>query len=338
MRNIAYIAGLCFALACSSCDRDRLYYATEEQGFVRLNVNWQPAQLEPNGISVYVFDRENGKAVGKCRVCSDPNTIDIALPVGKFDLLLVNNTEEELAAINFTDIDNLSTFKACLAANEEPLYSSLLSKAEGTARSAYLTECDILASALAREIEITPRDIHYFKEKPAAGTHEISRTVEVTPERRTELIDIEIKVTNITSTAGAPRTHLTAMCEGVNLETASKYGNNVTHEFVLNNKRVDPDNYKVGTISKKLIAFGPEQENDACVNRHQLIMHFVLVNGETHTVTLNVHDLIETSHDGTQRVHKIRAEITLPEAIGNGEGVFDPDIEEWEEIETELPI
>ena len=80
MRNIAYIAGLCFALVCSSCDRDRLYYATEEHGFVRLNVNWQPAQLEPNGISVYVFDRKNGKAVGKCRVCSDPNTIDIALP------------------------------------------------------------------------------------------------------------------------------------------------------------------------------------------------------------------------------------------------------------------
>ena len=128
------------------------------------------------------------------------------------------------------------------------------------------------------------------------------------------------------------------MCEGVNMETASKYGNSVTHEFVLNNKRMDPDNHKVGTISKKLVSFGPEQENDACVNRHQLVMHFVLVNGETHTVTLDVRDLIKTSHDETQRVHKIRAEITLPEAIGNGDGVFDPDIEEWEEIETELPI
>ena len=249
-----------------------------------------------------------------------------------------NDTDRVLAAINFTDIDNLSTFKACLAANEEPLYSSLLSKAEGTTRSAYLTECDILASALAKEIEISPRDTHYFKEKPAAGAYEISRTVEVIPERRTELIDIEIKVTNITSAAGAPRSHLTAMCEGVNMETASKYGNSVTHEFVLNNKRMEPDNHKVGTISKKLVSFGPEQENDACVNRHQLVMHFVLVNGETHTVTLDVRDLIKTSHDETQRVHKIRAEITLPEAIGNGDGVFDPDIEEWEEIETELPI
>ncbi len=87
-----------------------------------------------------------GKAVGKCRVCSDPNTIDIALPVGKFDLLLVNNTEEEAGGNQLHGYRQpVDTFKACLAANEEPLYSSLLSKAEGTTRSAYLTECDILA-------------------------------------------------------------------------------------------------------------------------------------------------------------------------------------------------
>ena len=53
MKTIAYITGFCFTLACFSCNRDGLYYATEEQGFVRLNVNWQPAQLEPNGMSVW---------------------------------------------------------------------------------------------------------------------------------------------------------------------------------------------------------------------------------------------------------------------------------------------
>ena len=53
MKNIIYIATLCFTLACSSCDRDSLYYATEEQGFVRLNINWEPSQLEPNGTSAY---------------------------------------------------------------------------------------------------------------------------------------------------------------------------------------------------------------------------------------------------------------------------------------------
>ena len=191
-----------------------------------------------------------------------------------------------------------------------------------------MTACDILARALVKAIEITPKDIHYYKEKPATGEHEVSQTIEVTPERQTELIDIEVKVMNITSAAGAPRSHLTAMCESENMEKAIKFGHGITHEFVLNNKRVDPDNYKLATITKQLISFGPEKANGKCLNDHQLVLPFLLVNGEPHTV----------SHDGVQTVHKIRAEVTLPEAIGNGDGAFHPEIEEWEEIEAELPI
>ena len=99
MKNIIYIATLCFTLACSSCDRDNLFYATEEQGFVRLNINWEPSQLEPNGTSAYVFDNESGKAVCECLISSDPNTIDIPLYPGKYDIMVINNTEEELASI-----------------------------------------------------------------------------------------------------------------------------------------------------------------------------------------------------------------------------------------------
>ena len=77
MKNITYIVSLCFALACTSCNRDKLYYATEKRGFIRLNINWEPSQLEPNGISAYVFDSESGNSVCKCLISNDPNTIDI---------------------------------------------------------------------------------------------------------------------------------------------------------------------------------------------------------------------------------------------------------------------
>lgn len=118
MKNIIYIATLCFTLACSSCDRDSLFYATEEQGFVRLNINWEPSQLEPNGTSAYVFDNESGKAVCECLISSDPNTIDIPLYPGKYDIMVINNTEEELASIDFTGIENLHTFNAVISANK----------------------------------------------------------------------------------------------------------------------------------------------------------------------------------------------------------------------------
>ena len=70
-----------------------------------------------------------------------------------------------------------------------------------------------------------------------------------------------------------------------------------------------------------------------------LIMHFVLVNGEDHVVELEVTNLIDSSHDGVQNIHKIRSEIELPVAIGGGgEGPFNPDVEDWESVEVELPI
>ena len=92
MKNIIYIATLCFTLACSSCDRDNLFYATEEQGFVRLNINWEPSQLEPNGTSAYVFDNESGKAVCECLISSDPNTLDIPRYPGNYEIMVINNS------------------------------------------------------------------------------------------------------------------------------------------------------------------------------------------------------------------------------------------------------
>lgn len=51
------------------------------------------------------------------------------------------------------------------------------------------------------------------------------------------------------------------MCESENMEKAIKFGHGITHEFVLNNKRVDRTNYKLATITKQLISFGPEKAN-----------------------------------------------------------------------------
>ena len=107
-----------------------------------------------------------------------------------------------------------------------------------------------------REIEISLGRHPLFQRKNRRrGAYEISRTVEVIPESA-DGIDRHRDQGDEHHVGGrAPAFHLTAMCEGEH-ETASKYGNSVTHEFVLNNKRMDPDNHKVGTISKKLVSFG----------------------------------------------------------------------------------
>ncbi len=335
MKIINILLSFCLATILVSCNRDNLYFATEEFAIVKIEVDWNKSQLDPNGVSAYVFDHNSGAAVGDIKISDDPNLIYLALPKGSFDIFLLNDTESELENIDFADISDIGTFKALITSYLSPAYSNIKSSAKG---AGYAKECDILAIAKLDNIEITQREIYYYLEKPSNGEYTVSKAFTVTPERVTELIDIEISVRNINSAAGAPRTHLTSIVGGIYLDYRRKVNNSVTLEFVLNNKVADPYDEDVAKISKKLISFGPLPDNSAISPDFELIMNFILIDGSTYPVTIRLCDLVTTSYDGLQVVHTIRTDITLPAVIGNGDGVFNPDIEEWEDVQIELPI
>ena len=54
MKNILIISALAGVLALSSCWRDDLYYATVDRATVRIEADWTPARLTPNGVSAFV--------------------------------------------------------------------------------------------------------------------------------------------------------------------------------------------------------------------------------------------------------------------------------------------
>lgn len=330
---------LCFSLAIIlfSCHRDRLYYATEEVAIIRFNIDWSKANLNPNGTSAYIFDANSGNAVCECQVSNSADFIDVALPVGVYDVFIVNDTEEELININFADTENLSIFKSLIATKEDSRYKIKTTKAEPQSQL-YTTECSIKASTISRGIVVTPTDIQYAKERPQATISEVARHINIEPTRTTELFDIEVVVNNLTSANGAPRSLLTDVAQGNYVGLPVKYEGLVTHEFVLNNRVIDPINKKNGKISKTFTSFGPIMTDDGLANRHFLVMDFILINGEKHLVEVDVTDLIETTHNDVNYIHTIRLEITLPVVIGNGDGAFNPDVEDWEDAEVELPI
>lgn len=335
MRNIFNIIGIITLCLFSSCNRDDLYYAYNENANVKLNLNWSKTLLTPNGASAYVFSHDTGDAVGKVVISNDPSKINLELPVGIFDVLVVNDTEYELENINFQNIHSIEDFKAIITASAESKYKEINTRSDDK----FVTECDEFAYGIVEQLTIDKKDIEYYKYRPSNGNSTISKEVGLNLIHLTELIDIEITVLNINSAAGAPRSHLTAMAGGYFLGRSEKSSDLVTHEFVLNNRIIDPNDYKTGKISKQLISFGPHiLSKSSLVNQHKLLMNFVLINGEKHLIDLDINDIIESQYDGFRMTHKIRATITLPEAIGNGGGPFNPDIEEWEDVVIGLPI
>ena len=52
----------------------------------------------------------------------------------------------------------------------------------------------------------------------------------------------------------------------------------------------------------------------------------------------DVTDAIRVTQGATHKIIHIEVEIELPEVIGNGDGAFDPDLEEWEDIDVDIPM
>ena len=341
-RMIYIISAFILTLVVQSCQMDPLYYATDEKAYVRLNVDWNKTELNPNGLTLYVFDSYTGSKVNGTRISSNPRQIDFALGVGKYNVVIHNDTEYELENINFENINSFSTFKAAVETTTESKYKSLASKATTSFSTRYTTESDILATAIVKEIEIFPTEIEYYPDKPEAGQYEIVREIDATPKRVTEIVDIQVYVKNITSAAGAPRTHLSNMAASYMMGLDRKEDDVVTHEFVLNNRQIDPENSANGTIRKELVSFGPLFLGSGFRYIPMLKMNFVLVNEEEHYVEVDLSKEITTVFDGVQNVHIIRLEVELPVVEGDHEekpqGGFNPDIEEWENIEVDLPI
>ena len=102
MKNILIISALAGVLALSSCWRDDLYYATVDRATVRIEADWTPARLTPNGVSAFVFDR-NGAAFDVVR-SNDSRKADLSLPEGFYSVVVLNNTLDGLKTGEYREV------------------------------------------------------------------------------------------------------------------------------------------------------------------------------------------------------------------------------------------
>ncbi len=320
-----------------SCNRDKLYYSYAEVANVKLNVDWSQTNITPNGVSAYIFDYNTGFAIGQEIISNDINSVKLELPQGQYDILVINDTEYELENIDFNNTTKLSDFVALIHRLADSKYGlNRASKNVG-----YATDCDVLAYDLIKEVTIDRHDIDYYQERPSVGgdEHIVYKEITAKPKQVTEVVEIVIDVMNINSAAGAPRSQLTDIVAGFTFALGAKLNDLVIHEFALNNRVIDPDNYKKGRISKRFVCFGPNiADNLRAIYEGKLIMNFALTNGDLYPIEIMVGNILERTHNGYEYINKIHTEITLPESIGNGDGVFNPDVEEWEDVDVEMPI
>lgn len=328
MKRILTILILLGTLLSASCRRDNLYYATNDRATIRIEADWGPARLSPNGVSAFVFDR-NGNAFGPVVQSSNPGRVDLSLPEGDYDVILLNNSLAEYRNVECAGANRLSTF-ALMACAVSPNFNLM----SDTRTDIFVGVPDTVAGSVVRNIAIDQKMIEYFRQKPEEAQTTPAVELQATPERMISVAEIKVHVRGLKYAAGAPRTHLKNLSTGYYPDSGKTHPGCICHEFVLNNRVFDEGSTRDGTISKQLATFGLHESDDI---RYLLNMEFVLINGEKYPVSLDVTNGIRITQDVHEIIH-IEAEIELPEVIGNGEGAFDPDLEEWEDIKVDIPL
>lgn len=328
MKKMLSIVCLIGTLLLNSCRRDDLYYATNDRATVRIEADWEPARLTPNGVSAYVFDRD-GNAFGPVVQSSNPGKVDLSLPEGSYQVILLNNTFAEYRNVECAGADKLSTF-ALMASVVSPNFTLK----SDTRTDIFVGVPDTVAGSVVRNIEIDHKMIEYFRQKPQGQQTTPAVVLPTTPERMISVADIKVHVKGLKYAAGAPRTHLKNLSTGYYPDSGKAHPGCICHEFVLNDRRFDPGSTRDGTIGKELATFGLHESDDI---QYLLNMEFVLINGEKYPITLDVTDGLRVTQDVHEIIH-IEAEIELPEVIGNGDGAFDPNLEEWDDIEIDIPM
>ncbi|MGL5636127.1 MAG: DUF5119 domain-containing protein [Bacteroidales bacterium] len=327
-----YILMLLLMIVSSACEMDQLFFATNERSVIRLNVDWSSSRLSPNGATVYVFDQK-GQKFEDYLIFNNPNQLDISLPKGSYQLLVFNNTHSELNNVEIVNDNSISSFEF---RSKEMIPK--FSEESKDVNEKFVSEPDTMAISFIEDVEITSEMIQYYPYKPDVNGYKVANEYNLKTKRIISVADIKVHVLGLKYAAGAPISYLRNMSASYLLDKRSTSNQIVTHQFILNNRKFDEGSNENGTIRKQLTTFGlltADSKND---QKYYLTMNFILINGESYPIHLDITNNIKSIQD-IHTIHSIDLEVSLPEVIGEQQGgAFNPDLEEWEDVEIELPV
>lgn len=333
MKKIVFIIWLMSSLFIS-CRRDPLYYENSKTVTIRLLIDWNECCLNPNGISTFIFNKTTGEYACSRIISNNSKFVDITLAQGEYYILVVNETDDDLHNVNFIGCDNIKNFYVRICTSQHSKYQT---SNNSKLCNNYAKKCDIIAFAEVDNLIIRDEDIDYYSKKPKEY-NKLLKVIPITAKRITEKIKISLTVNNINSAAGAPNCIFTNLSGGYHFGEKDKHDLLVNHEFSINTRTMLKSNENKAIISKEIITFGPHFTKASYINTHHLLLNFYLTDGTIHYHEIEANDIMNTNHDGLQNVHEVSATITLPTSIGNGEGPFGSEIEEWDDINLTIPI
>ncbi len=331
MKKIKIVYLFIATLVLSSCKHDHLYYATGAVAEVQVNVDWAPSVLTPNGVSAVAFNCDGGEIHTQFPMHRVGEPLYLSLPVGEYDILIFNNSESEYSAVEFGGFENISSALA-VAKVKDPI--RVPSKTDEDRE--VVMDPEVIASTLLRNVKVTEANIEVYEERPESIKPAEKIILDATPVRRVQTFVLQAKVFGINFAAGAPRTFFKHLATGYYLGLEEVDERQIMHEFLFNNRELEPGSTSIGTITQEFTSFGLLSD---AATEYVVDIDFTLLDGKKYPVieTFTKDNITTKIEDGIEK-HFIYLEVYLPEAVGGTDGSFDVEAEEWKDEEIALPM
>ena len=320
-----------------SCERDHLYYETVGRDKVQINIDWSKTNFVPeskgydeenllNGVTIFAFDSVTHRLVKE--LPPDPNwqSTVIRLDPGTYDLIVINDSREELPSIRFDMNQPFEEFSAYTHAD-----------------TIYTDQPEYLAVSAVRNVSFTCGQKEYHYDMPDEYyTDEVAREINTVQKAVTKRINVKVYVRGMNYCKGMQKSYITGLAKSVNLVTRQSSWEEAVYGFNLVNREFRGNDYKEAVLTQSFTCFGFNEKKIGKDDKFELTINFVLVDNTVHTVKADVTEQFEEWYEE----HKIDVgldldldidvamEVELPPAVENPEDVegLAPETVPWNDI------
>lgn len=317
MKKSAFVMTALVALLLSSCDHKEFCYLHPHDVTLRLEYDWRNApEADPEGMCAFFYHEDPSVSPRRFDFRGTEGG-ELELLPGKYRVITYNNDTEALQVGNCDDYAGHYAFTR--EGNIlEPIYGNGLqppSRDEESANERVMITPDMLWGCTETEVTVTGKGNQVITLYP----HEM-------------LCRYSYEVRNVTNLRHVSQMSgaLSGMSPSMLLSTEELHTEPVTLPF---GARKDGES----TIRGEFLTFGHHEDVD---RPHRMSFYVVMDDGGKYSFTSGSYlDVTQQVHGAPnrRRVHLIIDGLELPTPIEDGSG-FKPDVEDWDDIQQDIPL
>lgn len=270
---LGYISILLSVVFLNGCEHKDLCFEHPHLVPVRVDAVWNQFCEYPMGMTVVFFPQDGTEAITV--QSHNPDRASVNLPVNRYDVLVFNETMNELGSINFRNMERLETAEAYAY----KMYSQMRMKR--AVNEPMVVDPERLGIALHRDYEVTEEMLERYRYQKEAGLPIEENVLTVYPKNVIYIVDVKVHVRGIYNVRSV-KSSLSGMSEGYMFDSGERTTSHVMHQLTnWQTVSTSATDRSEGYLHATCLSFGLPSDHTGESGENTLNMSVLLVDNKT---------------------------------------------------------